>query len=90
MPTVLRIDGYRFFFYSNERKEPPHVHVESGAGIAKLWLGDARIAYSLGFRTAELAEIRRLVTVNRTILQERWDEPFGRWNRGPRGPGHRG
>jgi hypothetical protein len=32
MPTVLRIDGYRFFFFSNEGNEPVHIHVESGDG----------------------------------------------------------
>jgi Domain of unknown function (DUF4160) len=30
MPTILRINGYRFFFYSNENDEPAHVHVEKG------------------------------------------------------------
>jgi hypothetical protein len=38
MPTLLRVEGFRFFFYSNERQEPAHVHVEKGAGEAKLWL----------------------------------------------------
>lgn len=28
MPTVYRVDGFRFFFFSNENEEPPHVHVE--------------------------------------------------------------
>jgi hypothetical protein len=28
MPTVLRSGPYRFFFYSADRGEPPHVHVE--------------------------------------------------------------
>jgi hypothetical protein len=28
VPTVIRIHGYRYFFYSNEGSEPPHVHVE--------------------------------------------------------------
>ena len=30
MPTLLQTEGFRFFFYSNERLEPPHVHVEKG------------------------------------------------------------
>jgi Domain of unknown function (DUF4160) len=40
MPTVLRQDGFRFFFYSNEGdpREPPHVHVMRGGGEAKVWL----------------------------------------------------
>ena len=26
MPTILLVRGWRFFFYSNERGEPMHVH----------------------------------------------------------------
>ena len=35
MPTVLLVEGYRFFFFSNEGQEPPHVHVRKGGGVAK-------------------------------------------------------
>lgn len=38
MPTVLRVAGYRFFFFSNERQEPAHIHVERGECHAKFWL----------------------------------------------------
>lgn len=38
MPTVLKIGGYRFFFYSNEGNEPPHIHVEKSDSLAKFWL----------------------------------------------------
>ena len=27
MPTVLRTNGYRFFFYINDHG-PPHIHIE--------------------------------------------------------------
>jgi hypothetical protein len=46
MPTLLRIEGFRFFFYSNEQDEPPHVHVEKGDGEAKFWLQPVALAYS--------------------------------------------
>lgn len=29
MPTVLRINGYRFFFYSNENNEPAHAREQN-------------------------------------------------------------
>ena len=29
MPTVLRIEGFRFFFFSDEH-DPSHIHVEKG------------------------------------------------------------
>ncbi|MCI0750676.1 MAG: DUF4160 domain-containing protein [Flammeovirgaceae bacterium] len=32
MPTVLRIGPFRFHFYSDERNEPPHIHVETPMG----------------------------------------------------------
>jgi Domain of unknown function (DUF4160) len=28
MPTVLRAGPYRFYFYSHEPNEPPHIHVD--------------------------------------------------------------
>jgi hypothetical protein len=38
MPTVLRHQGYRFYFYSHEPNEPPHIHVDQGDKSAKFWL----------------------------------------------------
>jgi hypothetical protein len=38
MPTILRLRGYRFFFFSGEGGEPPHIHVESAENYAKFWL----------------------------------------------------
>jgi hypothetical protein len=42
VPTVLRWNGYRFFFFSNEGAEPPHIHVDKGGATAKFWLEDLR------------------------------------------------
>ena len=51
MPTVLVIEGFRFFFFSNEGFEPPHIHVEKGDGHAKWWLEESpELAYSEGSR----------------------------------------
>ena len=38
MPVVLRIGPYEFFFFSNERQEPAHIHVERDEDEAKFWL----------------------------------------------------
>ncbi len=27
MPTILRINGYQFYFYAQDGGEPPHIHV---------------------------------------------------------------
>jgi hypothetical protein len=80
VPTVLRVAGYRFFFFSNERGEPAHIHVEQGERYAKFWLEGATLASSRSFRSGQLAELRRLVIEHRALFQERWNEHFGRSN----------
>ena len=77
MPTVLRVKGYRFFFFSLEGHEPPHIHVESAESFAKFWLGPVALAKSRGFRSGELSEIQRLIEENLVLLEERWHEHFG-------------
>jgi hypothetical protein len=39
-------------------------------------LGDASLASNHGFRSAELAELRRLVFEHRPSIMEKWDEHF--------------
>jgi len=61
MPTVLRQDGFRFFFFSRENEEPPHIHVEYPERYAKFWLRPVSLASSFGFRSHELTGLMRLV-----------------------------
>jgi hypothetical protein len=77
MPTVLRIGPYEFFFWSNERQEPPHIHVERDEDEAKFWLDPVRMAASHGFRPRELRRIQLLVIENEAFLREQWDAYFG-------------
>jgi hypothetical protein len=56
MPTVYRERGFRFFFWSNERNEPPHVHVESGDGYAKFWLTPVSLAESVNYDSSEVRQ----------------------------------
>jgi hypothetical protein len=76
MPTVLRTDGYRLFFYSLDNAEPPHVHIEHGDRTAKYWLDPVVLARSDGFRSHELGKLRTLVTTHRAVLQEAWRVHF--------------
>lgn len=50
MPTVRGIGSARFFFYSNEGTEPPHIHVEEAGAVAKFWLQPLSLASSSRFR----------------------------------------
>jgi hypothetical protein len=78
MPTVLRFGPYRFFFYSNERGEPPHVHVQRERLLAKFWLNPVALASSKGFASHELRTIQQYVDENRQQFLEAWDEHIGR------------
>lgn len=77
MPTLLKVRGYRFFFFSLEGEEPPHVHVESAEKFAKFWLTPVSLAKSRGFRSGELSELQRIVEEHRDQFKERWHEHFG-------------
>jgi hypothetical protein len=78
MPTVLRASGFRFFFYSLEGSEPPHIHVEHGDNVAKFWLNPINLAESHGFRAHELNRLRMLVMEHRATFVEAWNVHFGR------------
>ncbi len=81
MPTVLRHDGYRFFFFSNEGnpREPPHIHVKRGDDEAKFWLRpDVVVGDSFGFNAAELNELTRIVSDERLTIERAWNEHFGK------------
>lgn len=78
MPTILVIEGFRFYFYSNEGTEPAHVHVEKGDGIAKYWLQPVELVNSHGFTRTELRRAREIVEQNVAVFTERWNEYFGR------------
>jgi hypothetical protein len=78
MPTLLRVDGFRFFFYSSEGQEPPHVHVEKGDGEAKLWLQPVQLVYSYRLTPAELRRARELTFQHQAAFVERWNEHFRR------------
>ncbi len=77
MPTILRIDGYRFYFYSHEPNEPPHVHVDKAEATAKVWLEEVGFARHRGFRSKERAAILGIVTEHRQAMLEAWNEYLG-------------
>jgi Domain of unknown function (DUF4160) len=77
MPNVLRAGPYRFYFYSHETNEPPHVHVDRDEFSAKFWLQSVDLARNFGFSPKELRRIRRLVVEHQEELLEAWNGHFG-------------
>lgn len=77
MPTVLRIGPFRFFFYSNEGTEPPHIHVEAGDNVAKFWLSPVALAKNAGFSRTDVRKIEHHVNDHVSELLEAWHGYFG-------------
>lgn len=76
-PTVLLVNGYRFFFYSNEGHEPVHVHAEKGGGLAEFWLEPISMAWQQGFTQAQLKTIRKLIDTHHGQFIGTWNDYFG-------------
>lgn len=77
MPTILQIEGFRFFFFSNEAGEPPHIHARKGDGYAKLWLEPLELAHSRRLTAPELRRIRELCKEHRDEFIKAWHRYFG-------------
>lgn len=77
MPTALRLDGFRFYFYSHEPNEPPHVHVDKAGASAKIWLDEIALARTIGFDAKALSRIVAKVQDHREALLGAWHEYFG-------------
>ena len=74
MPTILRIRGLRFHFYSDEGTEPAHIHIRSAEGECKFWLSPISLARNRGIPAHQLREIERIVYENQALLMEKFDE----------------
>jgi len=71
-PTIHREGPYRFFVYSNEPDEPPHVHVQRDQRLAKYWLEPVVIARSTGFSGRELRKITGMIREHAQAFLEAW------------------
>ena len=76
MPALLRVRGYRFFFFSWEGREPPYIHVAHAGRYPKFWLEPVELANHRGVRDHELTELRRITMENRDLFLEKWHEYF--------------
>lgn len=76
MPTILLLGPCRFFFFSSERDEPLHIHVEREKMLAKFWLAPVRLQYSTGFGRSELIRLEALVRERRDFFVESWNDYF--------------
>jgi hypothetical protein len=76
----MRSGPYRFYFYSHEPNEPPHIHVDRNDLSARFWIEQIGLARNFGFSANELRRIQRIVIQNQKSFLEAWRGHFG--NRG--------
>jgi len=74
MPTVLRVGGFRFHFYSDEGNEPPHIHIRCEHGECKFWLDPVGLARNRGVPSHLVREMERLVHEHIDTLSEAYGE----------------
>ncbi len=77
MPTIFTIDGYRFFFFSNEGNEPKHVHVEKAEKYAKFWINPVLLVVSYKLNSHELKKIEDIIEIKSKEIEVKWNEYFG-------------
>lgn len=76
-PTVLRIRGYRFYFFSREESRP-HIHVHHVTGEAKIWLEPAiELAQNYGLTPSRIATALRLIWEHEDEILAAWKARFG-------------
>lgn len=77
MPKV-RLDGYEFYFFSNEGNEPPHVHVMIDGVRLKFWLNNGNLAASkrqqLRIGQHKINRVMQVIHQNSALLWEIWNE----------------
>lgn len=77
MPTILRKDGYRFFFYSREGKEPSHVHFIGHGGEMKVWLVNMNVANAYRLSLSKQRKVLEIIRENKKLLQDAWRKFHG-------------
>lgn len=77
MPTIIRVEGYRLFFYSDEGLLA-HVHVQYQGKTAKIWIKPVKLANNKGLNSSELSKAIKLVIKYEKLIEEKWNEFFSK------------
>jgi len=76
MPTVLKLLGLKFYYWSQEHK-PIHIHVRKGDGEARFALEpQVELIENHGLKPHELALAEEIICDNREFMIEHWNLYF--------------
>lgn len=76
MPTIYRIGSYRFYFFSHENNEPPHIHIDKDNNSAKFWLNPVELSSNYGFNSKELNYISKIIIEQKEFFIQKWELYF--------------
>ncbi len=74
MPTLLDLNGFKFFFYANEH-EPKHIHVMKNDDFAKIELESLRVVQNY-LKPKDLKFALQIVESHRESFTRSWNEWF--------------
>ena len=76
MPTILKLLGWRLFFYANESHEPVHVHCQKAECDCKYWLleeeFDIEPQYEYNLSPRDRREIRKIIFDHFDLILSEW------------------
>ncbi|MFH0921389.1 MAG: DUF4160 domain-containing protein [Fibrobacterota bacterium] len=77
MPTVLLINGWRFYFYANERNEPIHIHCKKGEKEAKYWIVKEQFsveeAFSFRMNNRDQRQVKKIIYTYFELIEKEWE-----------------
>ena len=75
-PTVLRVRGFRFYFFSREERRA-HVHVQHAEGEAKFWIDPVvELAANFNIKPKHVAEAQILIEEHLNEIRGAWRKHF--------------
>jgi hypothetical protein len=77
MPLVMTVGRFKFSFYSNERNEPPHIHIIAGDSRTEYWLDPVEYQWAKGFHERDLSRIEEILEMYQEEFLEAWHVHFG-------------
>jgi hypothetical protein len=78
VPNVYEERGLRFYFFSNESNEPPHIHVTDEESVAKFWLNlsgnEVNLEYNEGFSARDMRRIWSILNRRSGMMRRAYNE----------------
>jgi hypothetical protein len=75
-PTVLRVKGFRFYFFSREERRA-HVHVQHADGEAKFWIEPTvELAVNFSLKPKQVTEAQQLIEEHLNEIRNAWAKHF--------------